>query len=87
MTAIDHIAEEAAEQIPLINMAAEPLPEFAPPRAEVFLVAAFHRQMGFWKIHRNSGNEEYLSYEQATAAAHKLAGCWTNLRVLRVTLE
>ena len=75
------------DQLPLIDVAAEQLPEMPPPRKEIFLVAAFHSQSRWWKIHRSSGNEEYSTYEQAVAAGRELPGCWTNLRVLRVVLE
>ena len=75
------------DQLPLIDVAAEPLPEMPPPCKEIFLVAAFHSQSRWWKIHRSSGNEEYLTYAEAEKEGRKLPGCWTNLRVLRVVLE
>jgi hypothetical protein len=75
------------EQISLIDVAAEPLPEFVPPRTEIFLVLAFHRQMGIWKVHRESNRDEHASQAEAVTAAGKLAAGWTHRRVLRVVAE
>ena len=73
-----------SEQIPLIDVAAEPLPEFVPPRTEIFLVLAYNRG---WKVHRKSCMDEHSTRSEAVAAAEKLDAAWTHRRVLRVVCE
>lgn len=51
----------------------------------IFLVAAYHTA-GYWKIHRDSARDEYLTEEAARAAAKELAPAWILRHVITVTL-
>jgi hypothetical protein len=80
----------AAEQVPLIEMEATPLPEVAAPRQDIYLVAAFRSMAGgegYWKIHRETSDHDFTNVDTAKMHAQTLDGCWTHRRILHCVLE
>lgn len=78
-----------AEQVPLIDVSAEPVSLPLAPATEIFLVAAHCRGgdgRGYWKIHRETNNDEFFTREQAEAKARGLSAQWTDRTILRVRL-
>lgn len=76
------------EQLQLIDVAADPLPEPTPKPATIYLVAAYRAAAfgGGWKIHRETNDHEYTSREAAVTAAGKLSSHWTHRTILSVSL-
>jgi len=76
------------EQLPLIDVEVETLPEIPVPDKTVFLVAAFCKQTvgGYWKIHRETNEHEHSSREEAERHAKRLSSQWTHRSVIRIRL-
>ncbi len=72
------------EQMSLIHVSSEVLPEPDPPPCVIYLVAAYNGH--YWKIHRDSGHEEYTRKGDAEEAAARLSSQWTHKRILKVVL-
>ena len=73
-------------QLPLIEISTNQIPVLPAPQQNIYLVAAFNLQRGYWKIHRDSHLEEYRSFEQASDAANTLGNAWGNLTILHIRL-
>ena len=76
------------EQLSLIDVAVESLPEPAPKPATIYLVAAYRATElgGYWKVHRETNDDEHKSREAAVSAARKLAPHWTHRTILSMSL-
>lgn len=83
------------EQIPLLEMEAIPVPELVAPRQNLYLVAAYRKGFrdatgrwvsGYWKVHRETNDQEYVTVDPAREKALSLSAHWTNRVILHVVL-
>jgi hypothetical protein len=72
-------------QLQLIEVGVEDVVLKAPP-ATIYLVAAFSRNGMYWKIHRETQDQEHASYDGAKAHAEKLSAQWTDRKIIKVEM-
>ena len=63
---------------------AEKLASKLPPPLKVYLVVAYHKELG-WSVRRQAAKEEHQTIEAAREHAESLADCWSNIRIYELS--
>ena len=67
-------------------MQAEKIADLVPPPIEMYVVMAYNKKDGYWKLHRETREHEFATIESARSFAQKLSACWTFRMIVKMPL-